>query len=76
MTGEAMLFHYSVDESESVLIAMVYFIIMFDDLECEYVNPIDLCNRLNTFVIPEMASQAALTILFLLSDSWIALYYL
>jgi formate-dependent nitrite reductase membrane component NrfD len=74
MTGEAMLFLFSVVVSASLLFAMVYFIIMFSDLECDYVNPIDLCNRLNTFVSPEMAAHAALTILFLLSGSWIALY--
>lgn len=26
---------------------MVFFIIMFSDLECDYINPIDLCNKLN-----------------------------
>jgi hypothetical protein len=35
-----------------LLFAMVFFIIMFSDLECDYINPIDLCNRLNTFVLP------------------------
>jgi hypothetical protein len=74
MTGEAMLFLFSVVVSAALLFAMVYYIIMFSDLECDYVNPIDLCNRLNTFVIPEMGAQAALTLLFLLSGSWIALY--
>ncbi|CAO3648176.1 unnamed protein product [Mucor hiemalis] len=29
-------------------------VIMFSDLECDYINPIDLCNKLNQFVLPEM----------------------
>jgi len=36
------------------------------------INPIDLCNKLNQFVIPENAAQAALTLLFLLTGQWIA----
>lgn len=40
---------------------------MFSDLEMDYVNPIDLCNRLNTILWPEMALHAFLTGLFLLS---------
>ena len=34
---------------------------MFSDLECDFINPIDLCQRLNVFVIPEMTVQAILT---------------
>ncbi|KAL3897642.1 MAG: hypothetical protein SGCHY_003273 [Lobulomycetales sp.] len=45
MGGEAMLFLLSVSIAAGLLFAMVYFIIMFSDLECDYVNPIDLCNR-------------------------------
>jgi hypothetical protein len=29
------------------LIGNVLQIIMFSDLECDYINPIDLCNKLN-----------------------------
>ncbi|KAJ3335778.1 hypothetical protein HDU93_004444, partial [Gonapodya sp. JEL0774] len=47
-------------------------IIMFSDLELDYVNPIDLCSKLNQFVVPEMAAHAFLTVLFLGSGSWIA----
>ncbi|ELU42060.1 Cornichon domain-containing protein [Rhizoctonia solani AG-1 IA] len=48
-------------------------IIMFSDLECDYINPIDLCNKLNAFVLPEMGAHAFLTFLFLVSFQWIAL---
>ena len=39
----------------------------------DYINPIDLCNRLNTYIIPEAAVHAFLTILFLINGYWIAL---
>ncbi|KAG8894624.1 hypothetical protein FRB99_001081, partial [Tulasnella sp. 403] len=46
---------------------------MFSDLECDYINPIDLCNKLNSFVLPEMLAHAFLSLLFLLSGQWTAL---
>lgn len=39
----------------------------------DYINPIDLCNRLNTYIVPEAAVQAFLTVLFLVNGYWIAL---
>ena len=42
-------------------------------LTSDYINPIDLCNRLNTYIIPEAAVHAFLTFLFLINGYWIAL---
>jgi hypothetical protein len=42
-------------------------------LRSDYINPIDLCNRLNTYIIPEAAVHAFLTFLFLINGYWIAL---
>ena len=39
----------------------------------DYINPIDLCNRLNTYIVPEAAVQGFLTLLFLINGYWIAL---
>ncbi|RKF61390.1 ER-derived vesicles protein ERV14 [Golovinomyces cichoracearum] len=39
----------------------------------DYINPIDLCNRLNTYIIPEAAVHGFLTALFLINGYWIAL---
>lgn len=47
MTGEALLFIFAVIAAAVLLFIMVYFIIMFSDLEVDYINPIDLCNKLN-----------------------------
>ncbi|TQS31463.1 hypothetical protein Golomagni_08251, partial [Golovinomyces magnicellulatus] len=43
------------------------------DLECDYINPIDLCNRLNTYIIPEAGVHGFLTFLFLVNGYWLAL---
>ncbi|EKD21827.1 cornichon protein [Drepanopeziza brunnea f. sp. 'multigermtubi' MB_m1] len=39
----------------------------------DYINPIDLCNRLNSYIVPEAAVHGALTFLFLVSGYWVAL---
>lgn len=39
----------------------------------DYINPIDLCNRLNAYILPEAAVHAFLTLLFLLNGYWVAL---
>ena len=44
----------------------------YSDLECDYINPIDLCNRLNTYIVPEAAVHAFLTALFLINGYWLA----
>lgn len=42
-------------------------------LNSDYINPIDLCNRLNTYIIPEAAVHGFLTFLFLINGYWVAL---
>ncbi|TFB03011.1 ER-derived vesicles protein ERV14 [Trichoderma ghanense] len=39
----------------------------------DYINPIDLCNRLNAYIIPEAAVHGFLTFLFLINGYWVAL---
>lgn len=41
--------------------------------DSDYINPIDLCNRLNTYIIPEAAVHGFLTFLFLINGYWVAL---
>ena len=46
---------------------------MYSDLECDYINPIDLCNRLNMYIVPEAGVHAFLTALFLINGYWLPL---
>lgn len=39
---------------------------MFSDLESDFINPIELCQKLNAFVLPEYAAHAVISALFLL----------
>jgi len=75
MSGTGWLYLFAVLMAAGLLFAMVFYIIMFSDLECDYINPIDLCQRLNAFVLPEMGAHAFLTVLFLLSGQWLSLFW-
>ncbi|TFK44866.1 cornichon [Crucibulum laeve] len=73
--GAGWLFLFAVLWSAALLFGAVFFVIMFSDLESDYINPIDLCNKLNQFVLPEYAAHAFLALLFLLSGQWTALLF-
>ncbi|KAH8828206.1 cornichon [Flagelloscypha sp. PMI_526] len=72
MGGAGWLFLFAVLFAAGLLFCMVFFIIMFSDLECDYINPIDLCNKLNQFVLPENIAHASLALLFLLCGQFTA----
>uniref|UniRef100_A0A060TIR6 ARAD1D40128p n=1 Tax=Blastobotrys adeninivorans TaxID=409370 RepID=A0A060TIR6_BLAAD len=55
------------------LFLQVFFSVMYSDLESDYINPVDLCNKVNKFLIPEAALQAFVTFLMLISGQWLAL---
>ena len=46
-----------------------FFLLSYSD----YINPIDLCNRLNAYIIPEAAVHAFLTFLFVINGYWLAI---
>ncbi|KAI5809759.1 cornichon [Peziza echinospora] len=73
MSGESWLYLLAVLLNAANLFLQVFFTIMYSDLECDYINPIELCNRLNTYIIPEAAVHAFLTLLFLVNGYWVAL---
>lgn len=32
-----------------------------DSVQCDYINPIDLCNKLNIYIVPEMVPASSLS---------------
>lgn len=72
MAWTAILYVFSVLAVAVLLFTTVFYIIMYSDLEADYVNPIDLCNKLNSFTLPEAIGHGALTLLFLLFGQVIA----
>ncbi|ODQ79387.1 hypothetical protein BABINDRAFT_161790 [Babjeviella inositovora NRRL Y-12698] len=70
MTGEAWLFILAVIVNAANLFFQVFFTIMYSDLECDYINPIELCNKLNYYILPEAALHGIITVLFLINGYW------
>jgi len=70
MEWETLLWVLSLITIGTLVFLQVFELIPFADLESDYINPIDLCSRLNHFIIPEAAAHAVTTILFLLSGFW------
>ncbi|OWB63775.1 hypothetical protein B5S31_g4793 [[Candida] boidinii] len=70
MNGQAWLFILAVLVNAVNLFLQVFFTIMYSDLECDYINPIELCNKLNNYVIPEAAIHGVLTLLFIINGNW------
>lgn len=56
----------------ALLFAQVFFTIMFQDLASDYINPIDLVNRLNPYILPEAAAHGLLSLILLISGNWIS----
>jgi len=73
MSGESWLYLLAVLLNAANLFLQVFFTIMYSDLECDYINPIDLCNRLNTYILPEASVHAFLSLLFLINGYWMAI---
>ncbi|CAK7892118.1 ER-derived vesicles protein Erv14p [[Candida] anglica] len=70
MSGESWLFILAVIVNAVNLFSQVFFTIMYSDLECDYINPIELCNKLNPWFIPEAGLHAFITVLFLVNGYW------
>lgn len=66
----ALLFIFAVILNCLNLFVQVHFTILYADLEADYINPIELCSKVNKLITPESAIHAALSLLFLLSGHW------
>lgn len=59
--GDVILFIFALVDSACSLFLAVYFVISLSDLECDYLNATECCEKLNWWVYPELSLQAALT---------------
>ncbi|ODQ65923.1 cornichon [Nadsonia fulvescens var. elongata DSM 6958] len=73
MNGPACIFAFSLVISAIEIFTQIFFTIMFSDLESDYINPIDLCYRLNNYVLPEVAIHTFLGTVFLLNGYFFSL---
>ncbi|CAO3702191.1 unnamed protein product [Rhizopus stolonifer] len=73
MFGHSLLFIIVILMCATLLFLTIFFVIMFSDLECDYISSIDCCNKINQFVLPEIGLQASLVFLFLITGHWFSM---
>jgi hypothetical protein len=71
MSIEATIFLFAAIISIMLMFAMIYFSILFADMEWDFVNPIDLCNQLNQYVLLEVGVHTFLSLMLLIPMSWV-----
>lgn len=64
------LFIFAVIANCVNLFAQVHFTILYADLEADYINPIELCSKVNKLILPEAALHGFISLLFLLNGYW------
>ena len=74
MAFETIVFGVGLVLSGVLLFAMVFYLISYSDLESDYVNPIELCSKLNALVLPEYALHAAMIFLLILNFQFMAVF--
>ncbi|CCE63762.1 hypothetical protein TPHA_0F02810 [Tetrapisispora phaffii CBS 4417] len=53
------------------ILGQIHFTVLYGDLEADYLNPIDLCSRINKLVLPEALVQCFGTFLYLITGNFI-----
>ncbi|AGO10142.1 AaceriAAR149Wp [[Ashbya] aceris (nom. inval.)] len=66
----AWLFVFAFVMNAVSMFLQVHFTIMYADLEADYVNPIELCSKVNRLITPEAGVHAFISLLFLLNGYW------
>ncbi|KXN73553.1 ER-derived vesicles protein ERV14 [Conidiobolus coronatus NRRL 28638] len=71
----ALAFIFGLICSGIFIVSAIYFIIMYTDLESDFINPIDLCNKLNKFIIPEMAAHLVVSLILIFAGNWLSFLF-
>lgn len=64
--AETLLFSLSLIDSGAILFLLVYYIITLSDLECDYLNAQECCDKLNYWLLPKYIAHTFITFLLLL----------
>lgn len=74
MSAEAWIYILALVIDIASLFVQVYHTVLYSDLECDFINPIELCDKLNMYFLPEAIVHAFLTFLFLVGGCWIPFF--
>ncbi|XP_072947587.1 protein cornichon homolog 4 [Epargyreus clarus] len=73
--AETLLFALSLIDTGAILFLLIYYIIILSDLECDYLNAQECCDKLNYWLLPKYIAHSFLSFLFLLHGQ-VALFVL
>lgn len=68
---ESLIFCMAILDTGALLFLLIYYEIVFSDLECDYLNAQECCSKLNLWVSTKLFAHIFLTLLLLLNGSWI-----
>lgn len=68
---EPLLFSLALIISGALLFLLIYYEIVFSDVECDYLNAQQCCSRLNQWVLPKLFAHLFLSFILLLNGFWI-----
>ncbi|KAH9415971.1 Protein cornichon 4 [Dermatophagoides pteronyssinus] len=73
MAINVTLFGFALLDTGALLFLSIYILITLSDLDCDYLNPIQCCDKLNKWIIPELIAHGTNICLILLTSRWFLL---
>lgn len=73
--AETLVFGLTLADNIVILFVLIYYIITLSDLECDYLNAQECCDKLNYWMKPKYIAQILVTLL-LLSHGFFLLFFL
>ncbi|KAI9296191.1 cornichon [Neoconidiobolus thromboides FSU 785] len=75
MNGSVVCFLLCLILAVVLILFSIFFLIMLTDLESDYINPVDLCNKLNKYIMPEHITHGLIVIILLFSGMYYSLLF-
>ncbi|KAF7490427.1 Protein cornichon -like protein 4 [Sarcoptes scabiei] len=67
------LFGFALLDTGALLFLSIYILITLSDLDCDYLNPMQCCDKLSKWIIPELIAHGTNICLILLTNRWFLL---
>lgn len=64
--AETLLFSLCLVDNGAILFLLVYYVITLSDLECDYLNAQECCDKLNYWMLPKYIAHSAIAFILLL----------
>lgn len=69
--AESLLFALALIDTGGILFLLVYYILTLSDLECDYLNAQECCDKLNYWLLPKYIAHSLVTFLLLVHGEFL-----